>query len=385
MKKHLAILIYSLASGGAERVVSVLLPELIKDYHITLVLMNSKIFYNIPKEVNIFYLEKSKADESGIKKLLKLPILAWKYRNFCYKNGIEISLSLMSRPNYINILAKIFGNRAKTIISERSMPSLQYGYKALSSKLNRWLISYLYPKADAIIANSFGNRADLISNFKIPKEKIRVIYNPFDFEYIASKAKEPLKNWRKRAFTYVTIGRLDEGKNHTLLIKALAKMNRRDVELIIIGDGELRSNLEELVDSLDLKGEVKLVGRQKNPFSWIANSDCFIFGSNHEGFPNVLIEALACNTPIISTDCLSGPREILNFDTSYNEQIEDIKVAKFGILVPVNDIDMMSLAMEKVYNDDNLRKELSKSAICSNQRFRKDKIVKEWIKILEDS
>ena len=165
-KKRLSILIYSLASGGAERVVSILLNELPNKYDITLVLMKNKIEYDIPKEIKIAFLEDSDPYESGIAKLLKLPYLGFRYKRFCKENQITVSLSFMNRPNYINIFAKLFGNRARTIISERAMPSLQHKV-GIQGKINRFLIKQLYPYSDVVTANSMGNSLDLRDNFGI--------------------------------------------------------------------------------------------------------------------------------------------------------------------------------------------------------------------------
>ena len=103
-KKNLSILIYSLAGGGAERVVSILLNELKDKYDITLVLMRNKLDYEIPKNIKIHFLEDSNPYENGIVKLLKLPYLGWKYKKFCQYNGIDISLAFMNRPSYVSIL-----------------------------------------------------------------------------------------------------------------------------------------------------------------------------------------------------------------------------------------------------------------------------------------
>jgi len=187
------------------------------------------------------------------------------------------------------------------------MPSLQYG-KGISGFINRTLIKLLYPKADLLFANSKGNAIDLENNFKI--KNIQVIYNPFDIDKIKEKSKESVN--LKSGFNFVTIGRLDEGKNHQLLIKAM-----REIEgnLYIIGDGVLRGYLEQLIYTLNLTDRVFLVGKQKNPYKYLSKADTFLFSSNREGFPNVLVEALACEIPIISTDCKSGPREILAPDS----------------------------------------------------------------------
>jgi len=373
----LSILIYSLASGGAERVVSILLKELCSRYDITLVLMNNTIFYDIPDNVEVVYLENSDPNESGIKKLLKLPALGWKYRQLLRKKGIELSLSFMIRPNYINILAKLFGSNAKTLISERSMFSLQFSYKNLQSFINKRLVK-LYNFADLIVANSNGNREDLKRNFNI-KPEIKTIYNALDISQIEKRKEEDLEIAKER-FTFVTIGRMDVGKNHLLLIEAVKGV---DADLWIMGDGELREELEVRIEDLELKNRVKLLGRKNNPYKFLNRADSFVFGSNHEGFPNVLLEALACGLPVISTDCKSGPREILAPKSDFTKQAREIEFADFGVLVPVGDADKMARAMRMMVEDESLRESLKEKAFIRARDFKVDKIIDQWVSVID--
>jgi len=377
MKKNISILIYSLSSGGAERVVSILLDKLKEKYNITLVLMNNTIFYDIPKDVEVVYIEKSNPNESGIKKFLKLPILGLKYKKLLEDKKIDVSLSFMVRPNYINAFAKFFGSRAKTIICERSMFSFQFGYKNIQSFLNRLLVK-LYNFSDLIIANSKGNKEDLKKNFNI-KTEIKTIYNVLDIEQIRRK-KEDNVDIEKKDFTFITIGRIDEGKNHKLLINAIKNI---DAKLWIIGDGHLKKELEGMIKNLKLQNKVKLLGKQSNPYKFLSKADAFVFSSNHEGFPNVLLEALACELPIISTDCRSGPREILAPNSDFTKQATDIEIAEFGVLVPVGDVKKMADAMKMIIEDENLRNRLRKKALNRAKDFEVDKIIKEWEEIIE--
>ena len=377
MKKKVAIFLYSLAGGGAERVVSILLEKLCKKYDITLFLMNDTIFYNIPKEVKIIFLEKSKSNENGLIKFLKLPILGWKYKSLLKQHNISLSLSFMTRPNYINIFAKIFGSKAKTVISERSHFSSQYNYANLQSFINKKLVK-LYNFADLIVANAEGNMQDLQKNFHI-KTKMIKIYNLVDINMIYEKKKQPI-NIKKERFTFVTIGRLDAGKNHKLLIEAI---KNAEADLWIIGDGELKNNLELIIDNLKLKDRVKLLGRQDNPYKFLDKADCFVFGSNHEGFPNVLLEALACGLPIVSTDCQSGPREILSPDSDFSKQTKDIEFAEYGILVPVNNVKKMVEAIKKILNDKQLRYNYTQKAPIRAQEFDVKNLINEWEKVLD--
>ena len=378
MKQKLSILIYSLASGGAERVVSTLLEELKKKFDITLVLMNDTIFYNIPEDVHVEYMEKSSNLESGIIKLIKLPFLAFKYKKLCRSKNIDISLSFMNRPNYINIFAKILGMKSKVIISERAMPSLQHK-SGLQGKINKFLISFLYKHADVITANSIGNTKDLENNFNC--KNVITISNPFDLENIKLLAKEEI-DFRDDKFTFVTVGRLDVGKNHKLMLEAIKNI---DAKLYMIGDGELRDELEEyIIDNL-LQEKVKLLGKQKNPYKYISKSDCFIFSSSHEGFPNVILEALSCSIPIISTDCQSGPREILSPSSDITLQLKnDIEISKYGLLTPVNDAKSLEKAMKLFMNDKNKLDEYKLKAFDRANDFNKNKIIKEWLKIISN-
>ncbi|MFK5882346.1 MAG: glycosyltransferase [Sulfurospirillum sp.] len=376
MKKNLSILIYSLASGGAERVVSVLLNELKDKYNITLVLMNDAIFYDIPKNLQIIYLENSNPNESGIKKLLKLPFLGYRYKQICENNDIDISLSFMNRPNYINIISKFFANNSKSIISERAMPSLQHK-SGLQGLINRFLIKYLYNKSDLITANSKGNSVDLTANFNI--KKVITIYNLFDIKKIAEQAKDDIES-KYNGFVFVTVGRLDDGKNHQLIIDAMQDVN---AQLYIIGEGELRGKLENQIKTLNLENKVFLLGRQKNPYKYLAKADCFVFSSNYEGFPNVLLEALACGLPVISTDCQSGPREILAPNSDIEVQLQnDLELAKYGILTPINNVQKLKEAMELIMNDNELRKNYKETAKQRTDDFRIEQIIKQYEEII---
>ena len=373
MKTKISILIYSLASGGAERVVSLLLNELKQKYDITLFLMNDAVFYDIPHDLELIYIENSDPQESGIIKLVKLPLLAWRYKKL---NKSEISLSFMNRPNYINILAKLFGMRSKVIISERAMPSLQHS-SGIQGKINQFLIKILYHYADKITANSLGNSRDIEENFGC--KDVVTINNPLNIAQIDKLAQQGVQ-YLDRKFTFITIGRLDSGKNHALMIEAMREI---DAKLYIIGDGELRENLELKIEHLKLKNKVILLGRQENPYKYIAQADCFLFTSNYEGFPNVLLEALACELPIISTDCQSGPREILAPQSDIKLQLKDkIELAEYGILIPIKNLEKLKESMHLMMQDATLRKSYEEKAKKRAEDFAIEKIVKKYEEIL---
>ena len=376
-KMNLTILIYSLASGGAERVVSILLKELSTSYNITLVLMNDTIFYEIPESVKIVFLGNSNPYENGLIKLLKLPIYALKYKKVLKDS--DISLSFMNRPNYINVFSKLFGNKSKIIISERIAPSKEYPSNNFKDRISKILIKFLYPKANLVVPNAKGIENDLIKYFKL-KENIKVVHNPIDILRVLDNQRQDT-NFQFDNFSFITIGRFQEQKNHKLLINAIKDI---DSNLYIIGDGELRNKLEKQIFDLGLQNKVFLLGRQTNPYKYLAKADCFVFGSNYEGFPNVLLEALACSLPVISTDCKSGPREILSPSSDIETQLKkDIEKVEYGLLTTVNDVASMTKAMNLIIEDKNLRDNYKCKALTRAKDFDKDKIIKEWINLLD--
>ncbi|MBQ4915647.1 glycosyltransferase [Maribacter sp. MMG018] len=339
MEKHqkISIFIYSMDGGGAERVMSYLLPYLKnKGHDVVLVLMNDTMAYSIPEDVPIYYLEKSKGDEPGIFKFLKLPWLAWKYARLLKRLQITHSFSLLTRPCYINIMARWFTNHPyKLMVSERNYPSLQYGYGDAQSKINTFLVKKLYPKADMVISNAKASAEDLVQNFNVAPEKTRVIYNPIDLEKI--NAITPVTNFFDASYTnLVSVGRLQIVKNQKILIEAVAPFEK--VRLYIFGEGELRPELEQQIADLGLENRVFLMGFESNPFQYLKSADFFIFGSIHEGFPNVLLEAMCCGLPILTTNCKSGPDEIMELE---HPKTDDIMITDYGILTPVGNVDLL--------------------------------------------
>ena len=369
-KPKLAIFISSLEAGGAERVVSLLLPELIKTNEVFLILLDKKVNYCIPQEVEVITLNNI---SNSMGRFLSLPFLALQYKKICQHLSVETSLSLLNRPNYIAILAKMMGLDVKIVISERAMPSLQH-QRGIKGFVNRWLIHWLYPKADGVVINSLRNSYELQHTFGL--KDIKTIYNPI---LIQQPLPFPLKN--SATFRFVTVGRLDKGKNHFLLINAMQYV---DATLWIIGEGKLKKKLERHIKALGLTHKIKLLGYQSEPKEWLLQADAFVFSSLHEGFPNVLLEALSCGLPVISTDCLSGPREILAPQTDYIYQMkEGIEEAEFGILVPINDVEAMQKAMQKFLDDENLCAYYRTQALKRAQDFAIEPILGQWRDVLE--
>ncbi len=338
---NVAIFIYSLSNGGAERVVSYLLPYLQKKGHkVHLILMSTTISYEIPEEITVHYIGKAKANESGFYKFIKLPFLAYKYGKLIKRLDITHSFSLLSRPNYINLLSRVFLNhKAKVIISERNYPSLQYGYDDLQSKINNFLVRKLYPKADLVIGNSEANVADLVNNYGIKEAITGVIQNPIDLDNI--EQKKALDNFFEvDNMNLITVGRLEPQKNYDLLIDTMARVS--DVKLFILGRGALENDIKRKVSQKNLEDRVTFLGYDSNPYKYLKKADLFIFGSNHEGFPNVLLEAMCCGLPILTTNCKSGPDEIMELK---QPKTDEMMLTDYGILSPVGNVELLQKAL----------------------------------------
>ena len=146
--------------------------------------------------------------------------------------------------------------------------------------------------------------------------------------------------------------------------------------------GNLKEELQKYIKELSLNDKVYLLGKKENPFAYISKTDCFVFASNHEGFPNVLVEALACGLPVITTDCKSGPREILSPKSDIEVQLKDkIELSDYGILTPIKNVDKLQETMSLIISDESLRKNYQDKAKHRANDFRIGKIIKEYEKV----
>ncbi|TKD59116.1 glycosyltransferase [Flavobacterium sp. ASW18X] len=379
MQTDLKISIYinSLAGGGAERVVSYLAPYLHKKQKVYVVLNNATIAYTLPEDIPIIYLSSKKEKQNGLLKLLNLPFLAYRYAKFLKKEQITHSFSLLTRPCYVNIMARWFTNHNyKLIISERNYPSMQYRGSSAQARINRRLVKWLYPKSDLVISNAKASAQDLVENFGVNSSKTATIYNPIAIDRIS--AIEPKSDFFNTAYVNaVSIGRLVKEKNHTFLLDAIEPF--KNLRLYIFGEGELRGSLEEKIKNLGLENRVFLMGFESNPFQYLKAADFFLFGSLNEGFPNVLLEAMCCGLPIISTNCKSGPDEMLELKEA---KTDDIMFTDYGILTPIEDVILMQKAIHYVLDSPDYlvkRKPLLKRRITD---FEKETILKLYEKTI---
>ena len=338
----IAFIINSLAGGGAERVVSTLSNYLVEHGHqITIILLEkNEIQYDLDKKIKIIVLKTSKISK-GIGKLIFIPLQAVELSLIIKKNKIDQSMSLLTRANLVFLFTKFFLDK-DVIISQRNNAKKNYETKNIQNIIMNFLIKKLYKKADKIITVSSEIKDSLHKDYEIDISKIQVIYNPINNKSIQHKhTKEHIYKFEKDYKYFITIGRLIELKDHKTMIKAFYIANHKypNLKLIILGEGELKNNIKMLIEELNLKNKVILLGFVKNPFDYLKKADIFVFSSKYEGFPNVLVEAMACGLPVLSTNCPSGPSEIL-------------ENGKYGILTEVGNKKEIAKAMIDMLDKD---------------------------------
>ncbi|MCG3679255.1 glycosyltransferase [Aliarcobacter butzleri] len=374
------ILINSLDGGGAERVVSTLLNNFVDKYECYLILMENKIAYELNKKINIISLNEN-PNQIGIIKLFRLPIIAYKLSKIIKEYKFSQVNSFLYRANYVNILARYLSNH-KSVISERIAPSSMYQEKSITSKISKLLIRILYKQADKIITVSKAIEIDLIKNFNI-KIQQNVIYNPYDIEKIKHLSEKDINDRIYKDKSIISVGSLGKRKNHNLLINAFSKIDDNEYKLYILGKGEEEVNLRILVKNLNLEKRVIFLSFDNNPYKYLSKCSIFVLTSNSEGFPNVLVEAMICGCSVISTDCLSGPREILAPTSNISFQLKDkIELAEYGVLTPIKNVEKLKEAMNLMINDENLRKNYQEKAKIRVNDFKIEKIIKQYERIL---
>lgn len=363
MKKHIAVFLPSLSGGGAERVMVTLVNGFAsRGIQVDLVLAKAEGPYlkNVVSGVRIVDLNASRI-------LFSLPRLIRYLRN---ERPIAM-LSGLSHANVIALMAKrLSWVNTRYIVSEHNTVSLSLpDRKSRFGRLIPRLVRWTYPWADGVVAVSEGVANDLAATMSFMRERMDVIYNPIDANTIQQLTNQPLEHpWflHGEPPVIIGVGRLVKAKNFAVLIKAFAQVRKtQPAHLVILGDGELRSDLEALTVELDLSEEVAMPGFVENPYSWMRNSAVFVLSSAWEGFGNVLVEAMACGIPVVSTDCPNGPAEIL----------ED---GLWGRLVPMDDKDALANAILQTLSEPK-----HPDVVLRASDFSVEKALDEYLKVLE--
>ncbi len=252
--------------------------------------------------------------ENKLGKLLSMFSLPFQLRRYIRENKIDIVVSHTERANFVALLALRLQNNLCRVIT------VTHNYKYLSQLKHRPLIKWLYPYAYKNITVSQAIEERLENLYQLTNTQ--TIYNPFDFDKITLLSQESIEKQDQYLFnnnkiTFINVGRLHKQKGQAYLISAFALQydQNPNSQLLILGEGALRQSLQNQINELGMPEHIHLLGNKKNVFPYLKQSDCFVLTSLWEGLPTVLIEAMGTNIPIISSDCKSGPKEILGEDS----------------------------------------------------------------------
>ncbi len=377
-KLHLALFISGLSVGGVQRSMLTLAHGLATRGH--------RVDLVVPKGTGFF-----EPTVSPLVRLvniehwwMRLPVIGWwkRTRALVSPPALARYLSrerpdvLLSASHYVNLAAvwgrALAGTGTPLVISQRTHLSraitntdFPTGRRPLLGGMAR----RFYRRADAILAVSEGVADDLAAVAALPRQAIRTISNPVVTPDLASRAAEAVDHpWFVAGGPPVIlgVGRLAAQKDFATLIRAFARVRAgRPARLMILGEGRKRGELEALADTLGVRKDVAMPGFSENPFAYMARAAVFVLSSGYEGLPGVLIQAMACGCPVVSTDCPSGPREIL-------------QDGRYGPLVPVHDDEALATAIETVLDKPPDRAWLSARAA----EYSVDRAVDQYLEVL---
>lgn len=337
-RNKVAIYLPSLEGGGAERVTVTLANAFAErgiDVDLVLAQATGPYMSHVSPAVHVVDLKASRV-------LASIPGLV----SYLRRVRPAAMLSVLNHANVVAVAARLlsFGS-TRLVLSEHNTLSRAVGNgKSPRALAEVGIMKISYGLADGIVGVSNGVADDLARSIGFPRHKITTVYNPIDAPQIRARSQDQVDHpWFAPGQPPVIlgIGRLTPQKNFAHLLNAFARLRQTrqgELRLMILGEGELRGELEAQVAALGLQDCVAMPGFVSNPYAYVRSGALFVLSSSWEGLPTVLIEAMACGARVVSTDCPSGPEEIL-------------ENGKWGRLVPMGDVDALAQAMDTALAD----------------------------------
>ncbi len=364
-RRKVVFVIPTLSEGGAQRVMIQILHCIDRsrfELHLALFQKVGVFLNDVPPDVTLHPLVPGKYY------FIFRWLLYFKYKKYVSRLNPDVVMSFMWYPNFIVLLEKCFGqHKHRVIVSERTTLAFTYEGRIVQW-IRKQIIRYLYPKAEMVLALTHQMQQELLIASLMQSDKVRVIHNPIDIQALKKLSEESVKFGELDSSLpfIISVGRLTIEKGYHYLINAFSQVvGLHPSYLIILGEGPERSDLERLIRQLGLQGKVYIPGFEKNPYKYLARSTLFVLSSIYEGFPNVLIEAMALSLPCIATRCPTGPEEIITDGEN-------------GLLVLPTDEKALAGAIMRLLNDPALRKQIGEAGRMRAEDFRVKKIVKEY-------
>lgn len=359
--RTISIFIPDLRGGGAEKSMLRLAEQLSqRNYHLNLLVKTAAgvLKDQLPPSIRLlpFNVSRMSATLIGLARHLR-------------REKPDVLISALELPNLLSITARSLARvRTPVIITIRSIVSQIHRF-TFSKNLDFWLQKSLYPHADEIVCVSKGAADDLSSFLSIPRPRIKAIYNPIISEKLYAQSRQPLDHpWFEPGEPPVIlgVGRLEAVKDFQTLLQAFSLLRKSSpARLMILGEGSLRHQLEEQARALGIAEDTAMPGFAENPYAHMRRASALALPSIYEGLPGVLIEAMACGCPVVSTDCPHGPSEILDG-------------GKYGHLVPVGDAERMAQALQAVLEGD--RRPAPPEWL---EQFSEAKVTQQYIDLIE--
>jgi len=357
-----------LEGGGAQRVLATILQHLDRTkFESVLALFMDIRQFQIPESVQVISLQK--------KGWWDYPKLIWKLSRLYTQLEPDVVLSLLTYTNVICVLAKVFSKtRIRLILCEHGLPSffLKQTKNPITILFLKWMPRWFYNRADNIVCVSRDLANEVNKIFNVPFTKIKIIHNPIDIDNIVHLGIENVEHpwFAQNVPIIISVGRLVDVKGYEYLLRAFKQiLTHYPSRLVILGQGEKEESLKALTLQLDIDKSVAFLGFQINPFKYMSRSRVFVLSSLSEAFPMVIVEAMACGIPVIST-ASSGGNEIITHGIN-------------GLLVPIADEKSLAKAILKLLTDNTLPTSLvrlGKKRVCD---FSVEKIINEYEELLQ--
>lgn len=392
--KRIAYIIPSLDEGGMPRVLETLSNGLDAEYeqYVIVLIKNKSKNFDIKGEI-IPILDGGKG---VVGKIITFIGRIRKIKSIKKTYNFDAVISFGVVSNFLNCITK---HKENVILTEHNVKSIEHRMWGGYGKICDAMLKLSYGHAKKIITVSSYVKQDLIKEYNINPNIIDVVYNGIDKEFIGEKAKANIDTkFMDNKINLVSVSRLSKQKGLCHIVRILPLLVKKypNVQYVIVGEGEEREKLEKIIRKLNLNLHVCWVGETKNPFPYVKKADIFLFPSIYEGFGLSLLEAMALKIPVISTDCKSGPREIIAERDDYDNCINEAVYMQYGVLVPVIDDvenefenhvsekEMNFLeAIEFLLDNKSVMKEYSRQGEYRSNKFSNENMIRNYKKIID--